>query len=246
MSRWRYLARTEDPLTSSRVTSDRGTQELIKPAPEADESPPATGRRPRGSYSKGRAKRAEILREAVHVFAESGFRGGSLKHIADRVGLSQAGLLHHFSSKEQLLAEVIDERDEMDEAHLLVDGELPTGWTALQRIADLVRHNATVPGLVQLYTTLSSEAIAEDHPAHGVFVDRYRWLRSFFDQAISKAQADGDVDAGLDPTATGSALIALLDGLQIQWLLEPTAVDMATAYETALDRLRPRRPAPAR
>ena len=47
--------------------------------------------KPRGSYSKGRAKRAEILSEAVRVFAESGYRGGSLKEIADRVGLSQAG-----------------------------------------------------------------------------------------------------------------------------------------------------------
>lgn len=228
------------------MTSDHSTQELLASAPAADENRPATGRRPRGSYSKGRAKRAEILRAAVHVFAESGYRGGSLKHIADRVGLSQAGLLHHFSSKEQLLAEVIDERDEMDAAQLLIDGELPTGWTALQRIADLVRHNATVPGLVQLYATLSSEAIAEGHPAHGIFVDRYRWLRNFFGQAISKAQADGDVAPGLDPTATASALIALLDGLQIQWLLEPTTVDMAATYETALDRLRPRQPAPAR
>ena len=56
-------------------------------------------------------KRAEILAEAVRVFAESGYRGGSLKEIADRVGLSQAGLLHHFSSKEELLAEVIAARD---------------------------------------------------------------------------------------------------------------------------------------
>ena len=191
----------------------------------------------RGSYTKGRVKRAEILVEAVQVFAESGFRGGSLKDIADRVGLSQAGLLHHFSSKERLLAEVIAERDAEDSARLWGDEPL-SGWAALRRTAELVRYNATVPGLVQLYVTLSGEAVAADHPAHDVFVERYERIRKHFVRALTEARADGDVAADLDTERTACALIALMDGLQIQWLLAPEAIDMAATFEAALDRLR--------
>ncbi|GAB7040270.1 MULTISPECIES: TetR/AcrR family transcriptional regulator [Catenuloplanes] len=195
----------------------------------------SNARRARGSYTKGRAKRAEILRHAVLVFAESGYRGGSLKEIADGVGLTQAGLLHHFSSKEQLLAEVLDERDGADLSRL--DGE--RGWAFIQAVADLVRHNATVPGLVQLYATLSGEAVAEDHPAHAFFTDRYRRIRGLLAEALHAAKADGDVTADLDVDATTVSMIALMDGLQIQWLLDRDTVDMPAVLEAFLARLRP-------
>lgn len=193
-----------------------------------------TSRRVRGSYTKGRAKRAEILRRAVVVFADSGYRGGSLKEIADGVGLTQAGLLHHFSSKEQLLAEVLDERDSADLDRL---GDA-RGWAFIQAVSDLVRHNATVPGLVRLYTTLSGEAVAEGHPAHGFFAGRYRRIRGLMADALRAAQADGDVAATVDAETAAVSMIALMDGLQIQWLLDRDAVDMPAALDDFLGRLR--------
>ncbi|MFI5839924.1 TetR family transcriptional regulator [Catenuloplanes sp. NPDC051500] len=191
-------------------------------------------RRVRGSYRKGVAKRAEILRRAVVVFADSGYRGGSLKEIADGVGLTQAGLLHHFSSKEQLLAEVLDERDSAD-LERLGDAQ---GWAFIQSVTDQVRHNTTVPGLVRLYATLSGEAVAEDHPAHGFFTGRYRRIRGLMAGALRTAQADGDVAAGVDVETAAVSLIALMDGLQIQWLLDRDTVDMPGALDDFLGRLR--------
>ncbi|GAA0224449.1 TetR/AcrR family transcriptional regulator [Cryptosporangium japonicum] len=193
-----------------------------------------TGRRPRGSYSKGRAKRAEILSEAVRVFADSGYRGGSLKEIADRVGLSQAGLLHHFTSKEQLLAEVLAERDAEDGARMFPADETLTGRQALDRMAGQVRHNTTVPGLVRLYATLSGEAVAEGHPAREPFVERYRELRALMARAVREAQDAGELPSDRDPVMLATALIAVMDGLQTQWLLEPDAVDMPAVFDTLL------------
>ncbi|TQS46226.1 TetR/AcrR family transcriptional regulator [Cryptosporangium phraense] len=172
------------------------------------------------------------------VFAESGYRGGSLKEIADRVGLSQAGLLHHFSSKEHLLAEVIALRDASDQARRFAEST-PSGRDALAGLAEQVRHNTTVPGLVQLYVTLSGEAVAEGHPAHTSFVERYRALRRYLGVAVAEGQRAGDVDPALDPAVIATALIALMDGLQIQWLLDPAAVDMPTVVESYLKSLGP-------
>ena len=71
-----------------------------------------TGRR--GSYAKGVAKREEILTRALDVIAREGYRGASVKELADAVGLSQAGLLHYFDSKEELFTEILRKRDELD------------------------------------------------------------------------------------------------------------------------------------
>src|SRR3982751_4591907 len=68
----------------------------------------------RGSYAKGVAKREEILERALDVIAREGYRGASVKELADAVGLSQAGLLHYFDSKEELFAEILRKRDEVD------------------------------------------------------------------------------------------------------------------------------------
>jgi AcrR family transcriptional regulator len=69
--------------------------------------------RPRGAYAKSERTRAAILEAALAVFAKGGYRKGSLREIADSVGISEAGLLHHFKSKSVLLAEVLDLRSEI-------------------------------------------------------------------------------------------------------------------------------------
>ena len=71
----------------------------------------------RGSYAKGVAKREEILERALEVIAREGYRGASVKELAEAVGLSQAGLLHYFDSKEELFTEILRKRDEVDMPH---------------------------------------------------------------------------------------------------------------------------------
>ena len=96
----------------------------------------------------------------------------------------------------------------------------------------------TVPGLVQLYATLSGEAVADGHPAREPFVTRYRRLRGLLERAVADGQRAGELRPDLDPTATATALIAVMDGLQVQWLLEPDQVDMAQVFESFLSLLR--------
>ena len=52
----------------------------------------------RGEYAKSAQRRQQIVDAAVEVFSLAGYRKGSLRDVADKVGLCQAGLLHHFPS----------------------------------------------------------------------------------------------------------------------------------------------------
>src|SRR3954463_6957541 len=103
----------------------------------------------RGPYAKGVAKREEILRAALEVIARHGYRKTSTRELASAVGLSEAGLLHYFGSKEKLFEEVLRVRDEVDTASSGDESD------AVGKLGAIVRHNSGVPGLVQLYSTFS-------------------------------------------------------------------------------------------
>lgn len=186
----------------------------------------------RGSYAKGVAKREEILTTALEVIAREGFRGASVKELADAVGLSQAGLLHYFGSKEELFAEILRKRDEVDSvAYGEIGDTSDVSVEDLQRgYVQVVRHNADVTGLVQLFARLSVDAAEPGHPAHDFFVERGRTLRAMFAESIARAQADGSVPDSVDPDTLARLFQAVADGLQVQWLLEPD-IDMAATVE---------------
>jgi AcrR family transcriptional regulator len=176
-------------------------------------------------YEKGRAKRREIIDRAMTLFGEVGYRGASLREIAARCGISHPGLLHHFPTKESLLLAVLKHRDEVDGQWLSTDDA--TGMEALRRLVDLVSLNATRRGIVELFAVLSAEATSATHPAHDYFVERYRASVGSFELAYTRARDEGILRPGVDPGTAGRQLVALMDGLQVQWLLDDSTTDMA-------------------
>lgn len=181
----------------------------------------------RRGYAKGRQRRTEILDVAVRHFSEVGYRSASLREVAQRAGISHAGLLHHFPSKAHLLAAVLDRRDEEDDTRHGISAA--TGRDALRALVALAADNAAHPELVRLFAILSAEATAADHPAHAYFRDRYAQLRATLTRALTEVDADGGLRPGVDPAGAAVGVIAVMDGVQVQWLLAPDAVDMAAA-----------------
>lgn len=193
----------------------------------------ARARKPRGEYAKSEATRRAILDAALEVFAESGYRKGSLREVAQRVGMSEAGLLHHFPSKSALLAAVLDRRDQHSLARVpLTEGD---GAATLRGLVELAAYNASVPGVVELYTILSAEATAPNHPAHEYFIGRYEFTRTNLRRAFESLRAEGRLIEGGDPQRAAVATIAMMDGLQVQWLLDRDVVDMAQELRMFFD-----------
>lgn len=191
--------------------------------------------RPRGPYSKTPQRRVDILDAALAVFAGSGYRSGSLREVAAQVGISEAGLLHHFPSKSALLTAVLHHRDEL--ARRVVAFRTDDGLATLSDLVRLARHNAAHPGVVELYTTLSAEATSPGHPAHGYFVERYRNLREQLGASFADLERRGLLAPGLTETSATLSCIALWDGLQVQWLLEKESVDLAGELAAHFGRL---------
>lgn len=189
----------------------------------------------RGNYAKGIAKREEILDVALELFALKGYDRTSVREIARSAGLSQAGLLHHFSTKEELFIEVLRRRDVLNREAFRANSDDPS---SISQLVSVVRQNMTQPGLVRLYVTMSAESTDVDSPAHGFFEERYRSLRAEVANDVRTKQEHGGLSAELDPDAIASLLVAAADGLQIQWLLEEDGPDMGVLIDQLWTALR--------
>lgn len=185
-------------------------------------------------YAKGDAKRREILEAALGLIAERGYRNSSLQEIADAVGLTKAGVLHYFDSREDLLKEVLRERDEADRDRLL-----PPGGDAVSLMTETVRHNQTVPGLVQLYSRLVIESEAPEHAGHDYIATRYADIVESLADDIRARQEAGTLRRDVDATSAARILVAVSDGLQLQWMHDAD-IDMSAAFRALTEMLLPR------
>jgi AcrR family transcriptional regulator len=183
-------------------------------------------------------RRRQIIDSATAIIAERGYWGLSIQDVADSCGLTVNGVLHHMGSKDGLLIAVLDRRDLADLRVLaeLLGVKSPTSaWTPEELTAlayehgiglrqmcrAIVARNAGQPEIVRLYCVLEAESLSPDHPAHSYFTERQRVALDGFAQLAP---------AGTDARALGSHLLAVMDGLQLQWLRDP-AVDLVTAWD---------------
>jgi AcrR family transcriptional regulator len=177
-----------------------------------------------------------VLQSALRAIAANGFQGSALAAIAADAGLTTAGLLHHFPSKEQLLVAILAERDRLDGVRFQVAGF--RGVAALDRLVELVEHNAMMPGLVQAYTVLMGESVGAGHPARDWFRDRYQRRRVNIAAAIGAGIETGEIRPDVDCDALAVEIIAVMDGLQVQWVLDPDQVDMPAVFTDYIAGLR--------
>ncbi|MFG2827967.1 TetR/AcrR family transcriptional regulator [Streptomyces sp. NPDC048434] len=190
----------------------------------------AGARRGGGGREAQRAERREaLLQAAMELIAERGYRRTSLAAVAERAGLTQQGLLHHFPTKELLLVGVLEARDRWD----LASAAAASGTWRTDALAQLVDYNATRPGIVQTYTVLSADSVTEDHPARAFFESRFRAVRASMTEAL-RAECGDTLPGGLTPERAAPLLSAVMDGLQLQWLLDPEEVDMPAAFRDFL------------
>ena len=191
----------------------------------------------RTQAERTRVSREKIIQSAIESFAQNGFRGAKMADIAKAANLTGPGLLHHFPSKTHLLMEVLKERDRVDSEQMRATLQ-KTGKHFLDAGIELVEHNQTVPGLVQLFNLLVAESISPDHPAHEFFIERYQRGREHWVQAITQAQQAGEVRSDISPATLAALIFAMMDGLQVQWLLEPENIDMSGLFRVMINMLR--------
>jgi AcrR family transcriptional regulator len=182
------------------------------------------------------AKRAEILRAATATFGAKGYNKGPLTEIADQVGMTHAGILHHFGSKDQLLLEVLQFRDQAD-VEDLENQRIPDGIELFRHLVRTAFANEHRSGIVQAYAVLSAESVTDDHPGRAYFEDRYQTLRREIREAFEAVCAERGITVPATVDRAAASILAVMDGLQVQWLLARDDVELAEASAFAIEAL---------
>ena len=218
--------------------------------PTSPQAAPARRRGPGRPRAGSEDKRARILNEAVVLFGEHGYAGTSLADIANAADISKAGLLHHFSSKDELFCKVLERRDREDALSILVDSPAVEGdavetpvdtvgnldtlevasvsdldgnpWVLLERYIELLERNVAHRDLTAIYTATAVSVLDAEHPAH-------RWMANHLNSAVERFESSfeagktaGIVDPQMPSRLVARSLVALIDGLQLQWLCSTT------------------------
>ena len=167
-------------------------------------------------------RRDEIIAAATQLISAVGFNATTIDHFARAAGISRPGLLHHFASRDALLEAVLERRDGDVIGAVHREATAQNSVEAREVLSELVRVNADRRQLVQLYTILAAEALAPEHPAYDYFRRRQTAATRLFAERILPWHPE--------PLAAAAQVIAHLDGLQLQWLRDPT-IDLIGQWE---------------
>jgi AcrR family transcriptional regulator len=161
-------------------------------------------------------RRQQILDRTIEVFANLGFENTSLRAIGEAIGVSHAALRRYFETREELFLEVLREKDRLALADATALGAVDIDFAS-----HLDAYASRTPGLMALRHSMVARALepGNEH-SQTFFVERYRMLRQEALQILAIARAAGTVRTDIPLETAASLVIAAMDGLSTQWLLE--------------------------
>ncbi|GAB3949978.1 TetR/AcrR family transcriptional regulator [Kribbella albertanoniae] len=169
------------------------------------------------------ARRAQIVAAARSCVIEQGFHKATMADVIAASGLSAGAVYGYFKSKEEIVAAIAEEAlsnvDDLFETVLVTDGPLHP-VTALEHVMNHIVTLAERPGgdVTRVGVQAWSEALR--NPAvMEIAGGKYRMLRSRFAEVARRAQADGTIDAGVDPEHVAQVLFGFVPGFILQRLI---------------------------
>lgn len=172
---------------------------------------------------------------AIELWSETGWRGTGITAVAERAGITPAGLLHHFGTKDEFLLAVVAEVDRQTLERFA--STPPTGLAALRLLPDLVHPPAERPALWRLHLMLQAENFDAGSPAYSYYVNRQRGLHRLLADAVEAGQRDGEIRTEVDPDVVAAEILAFLLGLQLLREHGPHELDLVDVCESFADRL---------
>ncbi|MEU5113526.1 TetR/AcrR family transcriptional regulator [Streptomyces longwoodensis] len=174
-------------------------------------------------------RRGELLRAAIEQIEQRGAAAVRIADVASALGVSNALVLYHFSTKEQLVAAAFAQAAEDDLAHLR--RLLGRRTTALRRLRAAVRWYAPTGPAKGWRLWIEGWAVSLREPAlREVARDLDRAWKAALAEVVAEGVAAGEFTCP-DPAATALRLTALLDGLAVQLTSYGGTVSRARAQE---------------
>jgi AcrR family transcriptional regulator len=199
------------------------------------------------AHEEPTVRRDQIIAETIRLIGQRGYYGITVQEVAKQCGLSNAGLLYHVPSKDDLLFAVIQEFERRETEIIAPIAELATRRigrnekstaAARELVCTIVERGSAAPELVRLYSILQAEAFDASHPAHKAFRARETKILNLLTEVVRPYVAR--------PRSTARQVFALMDGLGQQWIRSGQSFDLVAEFTLALEAVLPELAAPAR
>lgn len=178
----------------------------------------------RGPYATGVARRIQTLEAAEALVREHGHEATTMRMVAERVGVTEAALYYHFPTKDILLVELLRFRDDRSRERF-------DGVDLVSTMLRIVEENQSEPTVIRLITSMAASAADPEHPARDYFDQRYRRMTAEFSRGLGERLGEDVPPERVAEVA--NILIAVADGLQSRWLIDP-ALDMVAHLEVLI------------
>jgi AcrR family transcriptional regulator len=190
--------------------------------------------RTRAARAQGRESRDELLAAALRVFARRGYRQAGVDEVAAEAGYSKGVVYWHFSSKEELLLALIDERIDapMREMVALLECAPPERDMSLEAAKAFARQLESQRDVLVLDREYWSIAF-RDPELRARYAERQTELREVLARALeARARHLGTPDLPMPAQDIARMVLGIIAGLTVDELVEPGSVRPELLGET--------------
>jgi AcrR family transcriptional regulator len=185
--------------------------------------------RPRLSRAEKQAQtRSELLEAAARVFVKRGFAGASVEAIAAEAGFTRGAFYSNFSSKEELFAELLQERVFATYRALALESADPATRPTARELgerAGALQDHPESRWLFVLWLELLAHA-GRDGEFRDIAAEFWKGTRALGAAGIAAAYEEAGKTPPGDPARLASAFIALDVGLAMQHWVDPEGASL--------------------
>jgi AcrR family transcriptional regulator len=173
--------------------------------------------------------RERLIESARELLWARGYVGTSPKAIQERSGAGQGSMYHHFSGKQDLAVAAI--RRNAADLVSRADADLARPGSVTERVTRYMRRErAALRGCPVGRLTMDPDVMADQELRRPV-EDAFAAVRHRLAEALAEGRENGELGPSVDPAATATALVAVLQGGYVL----ARAADSADTYSQAVE-----------
>ncbi len=155
-------------------------------------------------------KREQLIESTRELLWERGYVGTSPKAIQERSGAGQGSMYHHFQGKSELALAAIGRN--ADDLRTRAEAEFSGPGTVVERITVYLRRERDVLKGCPVGKLTQDPDVMADADLRRPVEETFGWLTGRLAELLDEGRTAGELDAALDPVATATALVAVLQG----------------------------------
>jgi AcrR family transcriptional regulator len=176
-------------------------------------------------------RQLDIINAAIKIIANQGFQELTTKHLAEAVGVSEAALYRHFSSKTELIHRILEyfqsvAFEAMGDIQDTIADPLEQVKAFVMNRYDLFSKNPDLAKVMFSEEIFQNDRSLAEHNLSIMHIHKDQLV-----QSIQKAQEMGEIRADLPPLHLFRIIVGSMRLLVTQWQLSGNAFDLKTEGE---------------